>query len=189
MELTEKDLRDRGIFRSVEDLHSEAQTMVDSMLATLPVGRVRERPEREFTEGEVAVLREGGITFDASSYGGRISRTASKHAAILASSLRVREAAEILGVSEGRIRQKISERRLYSVRGEMGERRIPRFQFSSRGGVPGMEEVMRVVPRGIHPVALQNFFMSPDPDLYLDEEEEVPARRGIGSSRAEIPKP
>jgi excisionase family DNA binding protein len=174
MELTEKELRERGIFRSVEELHSEARAMVDSMLATLPVGRAKGPPGRGFTEGELAVLREGGLTFDASGYGERISRTASKHAAILASSLTVREAAEILGVSEGRIRQKISERRLYSVRGEGGERRLPRFQFSPRGGVPGMEEVVRVVPRGVHPVALQNFFTSPNPDLYLDEEEEVP---------------
>src|SRR5215216_6295201 len=107
MELTEKELRERGIFRSVEELHSEAQEMVAAMLATLPVGRAKGQPEREFTEGELAVLREGGLTFDASGCGERISRTASKHAAILASSLTVREAAEILGVSEGRIRQKI----------------------------------------------------------------------------------
>lgn len=174
VELTEKELRERGIFRSVEELHSEAQQMVDSMLATLPVGRVRERPERGFTEGELAVLREGELTFDASRYGEQVSRTASKHAAIVASSLTVREAAALLGVSEGRVRQKISERRLYAIRVRGGERRLPRFQFSERGAIAGMEEVMREVPKGVHPVALQNFFLSPNPDLYLDAEEEEP---------------
>lgn len=173
MELTERDLRERGIFRSVEEMHSEAETMVDSMLATLPVGRVGGRPESGFTEGEVAVLREGGMAFDASEYGGQVSRTASKHAAILASALTVREAAALLGVSEGRVRQKVSAGRLYSVR-VRGGRRLPRFQFSEGGGVPGMEEAARSVPGGVHPVAVHNFFMSSNPDLYLDAEEEVP---------------
>lgn len=173
MELTEKDLRERGIFRSVEEMHSEAEAMVDSMLATLPVGRAEERSASEFTEGEAAVLREGGMTFDASSYGGQVSRTASKHAAIMASALTVREAAALLGVSEGRVRQKVSAGSLYSAR-VRGERRLPRFQFSEGGEVPGMGEVARSVPGGVHPVALQNFFMSPNPDLYLDAEEEVP---------------
>ncbi len=154
-------------------MHSEAETMVDSMLATLPVGRTRGRPESRFTEGEAAVLREGGMKFDASGYGGQVSRTASKHAAIVASALTVREAAALLGVSEGRVRQKVSAGRLYSVLAG-GGRRLPRFQFSERGGVPGMEEVARSVPGGVHPVALWNFFMSPNPDLYLDAEEEVP---------------
>lgn len=174
MELTEKELRERGILRSVEELHSEAQRMLDAMLITLPVGRGRKQPERGFTERELSVLREGGLTFDASRYGEQISSTASKHAAILASSLTVREVASLLGVSEGRIRQKISAGSLYAVRVQGGERRLPRFQFSERGAIAGMEEVMREVSEGVHPVALQNFFLSPNPDLHLDAEEEIP---------------
>ena len=173
MELTEKELRKRGVFRSVEELHGEAQEMVDSLLAGLPVGRV-EDPEGGFTLAELSVLREGGLTFDASEYGNQVSRTASKYAAISASALTVREAAVLLAVSEGRVRQKISEGRLYAIRGRNGERRLPRFQFSERGAVEGMQETMREVPPGVHPVSLQNFFLSPNPDLYLDVGEETP---------------
>jgi excisionase family DNA binding protein len=173
VELTETELRKRGVFRSVEELHGEAREMVDSLLVGLPVGRV-EDPEGGFTLAELSVLREGGLTFDASEYGDRVSRTASKYAAISASALTVREAAVLLAVSEGRIRQKISEGRLYAVRGRNGERRLPRFQFSQGGTIGGMQETMREVPEGVHPVSLQNFFLSPNPDLYLDAEEEVP---------------
>jgi excisionase family DNA binding protein len=173
VELTEKELRKRGVFRSVEELHGEAREMVDSLLAGLPVGRV-EDPEGGFTLAELSVLREGGLTFDASEYGNQVSRTASKYAAISASALTVREAAVLLAVSEGRVRQKISEGRLYAIRGRNGERRLPRFQFSERGPVEGMQETMREVPPGVHPVSLQNFFLSPNPDLYLDAEEETP---------------
>jgi excisionase family DNA binding protein len=171
--LTEKELRKRGVFRSVEELHGEAREMVDSLLAGLPVGRV-EDPEGGFTLAELSVLEEGGLTFDASEYGNRVSRTASKYAAISASALTVREAAALLAVSEGRVRQKISEGRLYAIRGRNGERRLPRFQFSERGAVEGMQDAMREVPPGVHPVSLQNFFLSPNPDLYLDAEEETP---------------
>jgi excisionase family DNA binding protein len=173
VELTEKELRKRGVFRSVEELHGEAREMVDSLLAGLPVGRV-EDPEGGFTLAELSVLEEGGLTFDASEYGNRVSRTASKYAAISASALTVREAAALLAVSEGRVRQKISEGRLYAIRGRNGERRLPRFQFSERGAVEGMQDAMREVPPGVHPVSLQNFFLSPNPDLYLDAEEETP---------------
>jgi excisionase family DNA binding protein len=173
VELTEKELRKRGVFRSVEELHGEAREMVDSLLAGLPVGRV-EDPEGGFTLAELSVLEEGGLTFDASEYGNRVSRTASKYAAISASALTVREAAVLLAVSEGRVRQKISEGRLYAIRGRNGERRLPRFQFSERGAVEGMQDAMREVPPGVHPVSLQNFFLSPNPDLYLDAEEETP---------------
>ena len=173
MELTEKELRKRGVFRSVEELHGEAREMVDSLLVGLPVGRV-EDPEGGFTPAELSVLREGGLTFDASEYGNQVSRTASKYAAISASALTVREAALLLAVSEGRVRQKISEGRLYAIRGRNGERRLPRFQFSQGGTIEGMQEAMREVPEGVHPVSLQNFFLSPNPDLYLDAEEEMP---------------
>ena len=173
MELTETELRKRGVFRSVEELHGEALEMVDSLLVGLPVGRV-EDPEGGFTPAEFSVLREGGLTFDASEYGSRVSRTASKYAAISASALTVREAAVLLAVSEGRVRQKISEGRLYAIRGRNGERRLPRFQFSQGGTIEGMQETMREVPPGVHPVSLQNFVLSPNPDLYLDAEEEIP---------------
>ena len=147
--------------------------MVDSLLVGLPVGRV-EDPEGGFTVAERSVLREGGLTFDASEYGNQVSRTASKYAAISASALTVREAAVLLAVSEGRVRQKVSEGRLYAIRGRNGERRLPRFQFSERGTIGGMQETMREVPPGAHPVSLQNFFLSPNPDLYLDAKEERP---------------
>jgi excisionase family DNA binding protein len=173
VELTETELRKRGVFRSVEELHGEAREMVDSLLVGLPVGRAQD-PEGGFTVAELSVLREGGLTFDASEYGNRVSRTASKYAAISASALTVREAAVLLAVSEGRVRQKISEGRLYAIRGRNGERRLPRFQFSQGGTIGGMQETMREVPEGVHPVSLQNFFLSPNPDLYLDAEEETP---------------
>jgi excisionase family DNA binding protein len=173
VELTETELRKRGVFRSVEEMHGEALEMVDSLLAGLPVGRA-EDPERGFTPAELSVLREGGLAFDASGYGDLVSRTASKYAAISASALTVREAAALLAVSEGRVRQKISEGRIYAVRGRNGERRLPRFQFSQGGTIEGMQETMREVPPGVHPVSLQNFFLSPNPDLYLDAEEETP---------------
>ena len=37
-----------------------------------------------------------------------------------------------------------------------------------------MGGVVRALRPGAHPVAIQNFFASPNPDLYLDEGEERP---------------
>ncbi len=37
--------------------------------------------------------------------------------------------------------------------------------------MPGASRVVRALRQGAHPVAVQNFFTNPNPDLYLDEKE------------------
>jgi hypothetical protein len=63
---------------------------------------------------------------------------------------------------------------LYGIEVAGGERRLPRFQFSETGEVPGMGKVSRQIDRGVHPISVENFLMSPSPDLYLDEDEDEP---------------
>ena len=51
---------------------------------------------------------------------------------------------------------------------------MPAFQFEGGKEVPGIAEVLARVDRSLHPVAVLNWFMVPNPDLYLDEEEAEP---------------
>ena len=102
-----------------------------------------------------------------------LAATAAKYAALLASSLTSAEAAGLLGVSEGRVRQRLKEGTLYGVKAGR-ENRFPAFQFAGAEEVPGMSRVVRALRPGAHPVGVLNFFASPSPDLYLDEGEERP---------------
>jgi excisionase family DNA binding protein len=173
MNLTEEQLRERGILRSVEEMVSEAEKMVALSVASMPVGRRVADSGREFTESESEALNRGGLDVSRPSDGSQLAQTAARYAAMLASSLTVAEAAVLLGVSESRIRQRMGDRTLYSVR--VGkERRLPRFQFAEGEEVPGVGRILREIPEDVYPLSVENWFTRPNPDLYLDKDEEEP---------------
>jgi excisionase family DNA binding protein len=173
MELTEKELRDRGIRRDPGEIEEDARRFASRVLLFLPTGRWVSEPERRFSAEEAAALREGGLDLSppAPDEPDLLARTAAKHAAMLATALTTKEMADLLGVSEGRVRQRLKEGTLYGVKAGR-ENRLPAFQFEGGGEVRGIGEVLRRVDRSVHPVALLNWFTLPDPDLHLDEGEE-----------------
>ena len=172
VELTEKELRDRGIRRSGEEIEEDARRFALGVVASLPTGRWVEEPAREFLPEEAVVLEEGGLDLSPPATGepDPLARTAARYAALLATALTTREAARLLGTGESRVRQRLKEKTLYGVKAGR-ENRFPIFQFEGGKVVPGIGEVLRHVDRSMHPVALLNWFTLPNPDLYLDEEE------------------
>ena len=56
MELTEKELRDRGIQRSPEDIAEEARRCLFYVISEMPTGRWATDPGKEFSEGEITAL-------------------------------------------------------------------------------------------------------------------------------------
>lgn len=173
MELTEKELRDRGIRRNRQEIEDDARRFAFEVIAFLPTGRWVTEPAREFSSGEAAVLEEGGLDLSppAVEEPDPLARTAAKYAALLATALTTREAAGLLGTGESRVRQRLRENTLYSVKAGR-ENRLPAFQFEGGKEVPGIGQVLKHVDRSLHPVALLNWFTLPNPDLYLDEEGE-----------------
>ncbi len=170
MELTEKELKDRGIQRSPEDIAEEARHLVLYVISEMPTGRWATDPSKEFSEEEIMALEEGGLDLSPQEAGpDPLARTAAKYVALLASALTTKEAAEVLEVGESRVRQRLRERTLYSVKAGR-ENRLPAFQFEGGKEVPGIAQVLKHVDRSLHPVAVLNWFMLPNPDLFLDEE-------------------
>jgi excisionase family DNA binding protein len=175
MEFTEKELRDRGIQRSPEDIAEEARRLVFHVISEMPTGRWATDPGKEFSEEEIVVLEEGGLDLSPQEEAGPdpLARTAAKYVALLASALTTKEAAEVLEVGESRIRQRLREGTLYGVKAGR-ENRLPVFQFEGGKEVPGIAKVLKHVDRSLHPVAVLNWFILPNPDLFLDEEEANP---------------
>jgi hypothetical protein len=170
MELTDKELRDRGIRRSPEDIAEEARRFVSYVVSGMPTGRWVTDPGKEFTEEEIMALKEGGLDLSPREAGpDPLARTAATYVALLASALTTKEAAGVLEVGESRVRQRLGERTLYGVKAGR-ENRLPAFQFEGGKEVPGIAEVLARVDRSLHPVAVLNWFMVPNPDLYLYEE-------------------
>jgi hypothetical protein len=109
-----------------------------------------------------------------------------RFATFLASALKIGEAAEMLGVSRRRVRGKLAEGQLYGIDGPGeslpgGRDRIvlPRFQFDAGLTPPGLAEVIASLPRTIHPLAVEGFFLSASPDLELEATAESASGRPL----------
>ena len=95
---------------------------------------------------------------------GALAKGKARFAAILEHSLDPNSAAERLGVSPSRIRQKMSERQLYSFVID-GRRRLPAFQFLQDRLVPNIEAVNQALPEKLHAVAIERWYKTPTAEL------------------------
>lgn len=173
MNLSERQLRERGVFRSLEEIEGDVREMIAYSIGTLPVGIVGREPARQFTSEEAEVLKRGGLTLEA--YEGQddaATRTVERYATMMALALTEDEVQKVLGVKPSRVRQRIADRSLYAI--AVGkERRFPQVQFHERDLVPGIGRVLQTLPEDLHPVEVEDWLTSPNPDLLAGEEGEV----------------
>lgn len=173
MNLSEKQLRERGVFRSLEEIEGDVLEMIAYSIGTLPVGIVGREPARQFTSEEADVLKRGGLTLEA--YEGKddaSTQTAERYATMMALALTEDEVQRVLGVKPSRVRQRIADRSLYAI--AVGkERRYPQVQFHERDLVPGIGKVLQALPEDLHPVEVESWLTSPNPDLLASEEGEA----------------
>jgi excisionase family DNA binding protein len=128
-------------------------------------------PRSQFSEAEVAALERGGFDLRPPGRAGQavLARTAAEYVAMLDDALSVAQAAKRLRVDQSRIRQLLSNGSLYGVK-VRGEWRLPTFQFTARGTVPGIQEPLRALPGDLHPIAVLEWFRNPDPDLEIEDD-------------------
>jgi hypothetical protein len=171
--LSEKQLRERGVFRSLEEIEGDVREMIAYSIGTLPVGIVGREPARQFTPEEAEILKRGGLTLEA--YEGKddaATRTAERYATMMSLALTEDEVQEVLSVKPSRVRQRIADRSLYTI--AVGkERRFPQVQFHERDLVPGIGKVLQALSEDLHPVEVESWLTSPNPDLLAGEEGEV----------------
>jgi hypothetical protein len=89
--------------------------------------------------------------------------------ALVETSLTAARAARLLGVDVSRIRQRLRERSLFGVEYE-GEWQLPRFQFERRKVLPGLAQVLAALPEEVNALDVAEWFLSPNPDLELEDE-------------------
>jgi hypothetical protein len=88
--------------------------------------------------------------------------------ALLETSFTTSQAAKYLKVDPSRIRQRLRERSLYGIAYD-GERRLPRFQFERRKVIPGLAATLAQLPPQLAPLDVAEWFLSPNPDLELED--------------------
>ena len=166
---------------SSEDALSALESLADST----PEG-VHDASSALSIEQERILREAGSLREDLPSLAQRAStRTLAAGLALASDSLSVRQAAAALGVSEGRIRQRLAARTLFGT-AAAGGWRLPRFQFTEHGQLlRGLDQVLPVFPEDVHPVVVASFLARPHPDLVLDGEATSPAQWLEGGGRVE----
>jgi hypothetical protein len=96
-------------------------------------------------------------------------------AALVATSMPVKEAADQMGLDPSRVHHRIGDRALYAYK--FGARlRLPLWQFQADGTpLPNLRAVLSALPPDLHPLAVNGFMTSPNSDLEIDGEPVSPA--------------
>jgi hypothetical protein len=160
----------RGRVMSARELRlrlAGAEVAVDGLIAAPPTSNLP-----QLTAGEGALLDAAGFREGDSSVAGALERSRIELELLLRESRSLVEAAKSLGVSTGRLRQRLSQRTLYGIK-EGRAWRLPRFQFDRRGKpVRGIDKVLPHVRHDAHPLAIANWFSTPHQDLVVGDDEE-----------------
>ena len=127
--------------------------------------RYRSPAGREgLTEAEAAVARTGGLCLEPGWTKDPLLEGVVALASQIETGLTTGEAAARLGVSDARIRQRLSEHTLLAV---LNDRTwcLPLFQFAEGGELPGWRAICRNLPADVSPVAVERWMSIAHPDL------------------------
>jgi hypothetical protein len=160
-------LHARGLTVEPDSLDSAVRSAVREMQALY-----RAQPGEEgLTAAEIAVARSGGLVPEPRP-GSREPLLAGVvlYASLIETGLTTRQAGERLGVSDARIRQRLRDRSLFGVRHGRSWK-LPLFQFTAHGELPGWGAVCARLPLAVAPVAVERWLALPHSDLVVREDE------------------
>lgn len=157
-------LQDAGI--AVDKLASVAAAFIRQhpLYSSLPAHNALSAQEEAF-------LKQGGALGvgepTRSAYAAEnVTVIAGEYAHMITTALTQQQAAEQLGVTTSRIRQRIDNGTLYAIESPNGSGRVcPAFQFCDTGLLPNLDAVLAAIRSTAHPVLVQRFFLTENADL------------------------
>lgn len=141
-----------------------------AVLKTLPALRPW---AASLTEDEARLLDDANFTEDRSAYLAAGTEIAGHAAHLAVTAFTADDVAKGLGVSASRVRQKRLAGELWAIPdGQSWVFPILQFETGPDGGptrqVRGLDQVLKALPEGLHPVAIAGFLRTPQPDLFHD---------------------
>jgi hypothetical protein len=92
------------------------------------------------------------------------ARAVAEQAVLHDSALTVSEAARTIGVDDSRVRHRLLASRLMGWK-DRGSWRLPRWQFTDHGVLPGLEQVIAALPEDQPALVIAAFMTTPQEDL------------------------
>ncbi|MHB1534465.1 MAG: helix-turn-helix domain-containing protein [Acidimicrobiales bacterium] len=103
-------------------------------------------------------------------------------AELVRDSLTVARVATQLGIDVSRVRHRVRDGALYAFR--VGRQlRLPAWQFVGSESLPGLRAILGVLPGSLHPLEIDGFIKTPDPDLVVKEEPVSPRQWLLGGGK------
>ncbi len=167
-------LHAHGLDVEVDELNSALKAAIDAILESCYAAPGQEG----LTEAELVVARAGGLDPSPQYNGSQdpLVLGVATYAALLETGLTTRSAAELLGVTEARIRQRIGESSLLGIK-HGRTWKLPIMQFGTGGELPGWATVCRSLPRDASPVMVARWLDLPHPDLAIGGDEDPTSPR------------
>lgn len=143
-------------------------------------------PSHYFSADQRAALTDTGLDLSPYAEGEADFRakTVAAHAVLAESALTVSEAARALGVDDSRIRHRLKERRLTGWKDQGW--RLPSWQFSGSGVLPGLEVVLRALPADQPALVVAAFMNTPQTDLVINDRPVTPRQWLLAGGNPEL---
>lgn len=125
------------------------------------------------TEDEARLLDDAGFDEDREAFLAAGTEIAGHVAHLAVTAFTADEVAAGLGVTASRVRQKRLAGELWAIPdGQTWVFPVLQFETGDNGGpsrqIRGLDQVLKALPNGMHPVAVAGFLRTPQPDLYLE---------------------
>ncbi len=132
-------------------------------------------PAEYFTDSQRAALTDVGLDLSPRGPNERDprARTVALQAVLRDTALSVAGAAERIGVDSSRIRHRLADGRLAGWK-DHGGWRLPVWQFTADGVLPGLDVVLAAAPEDQPPLVVAGFMTTPQQDLRTADEPTTP---------------
>jgi hypothetical protein len=153
-------LHERGYPVSESDLVEALRDALDSRVSAADAAVLSPAAERVLVQHSGMEIPDSGAAQRA------LRDTTADVAALVQTSLSVPDVAALLDVDASRIRHRLADREMYSIRVGRSHR-LPAWQFYGGRPLPGLRDVLGALPRGLHPATVEGFMSTPQEDLVL----------------------
>jgi hypothetical protein len=132
---------------------------------------LRHSDAASLSDDEAALYDAADFAEDEQAYA-RVTLEAAGHTArLLSTAYSAGEVADLLGVSDSRVRQRRADRTLWAIE-DAGGWVFPALQFEDVDGrrrqIRHLDQVLPAIPTDIHPLAVARLLSSSQPDLVVD---------------------
>jgi len=130
----------------------------------------------QLPEHDAHLLDSGGLTANPGAYAQAVAKSSAAATQLRVTAASPSQAAAALKVSMARVRQLRGNRALWAIR-EGADRWVypilqfeddPRDEGVTTRQIPGLAAVFQALPEDLHPLAVQGFLLTPQPDLVFE---------------------